>query len=237
MDSGTAPVRSASRLPTEGGSMRYAPASFLGALYALTVFGPVLAEPVKLEKGPVRAPVIGGPCEGCEQVFVGLPAELASRSRIAPAEEPGEPLIIEGVVRSADGKPVEGVVVYAYHTDAGGVYPRGTTRHGRLRGWARSGSDGRYRFDTIRPGGYPGLDTPQHIHMHVIEPGRATYYIDDILFDDDPRLTTVHRRQMLRGRGGDGLARPTRDANGVWRVQRDIVLGQGIPGYSQRGAG
>jgi intradiol ring-cleaving dioxygenase-like protein len=215
--------------------MRYASPSFLNVLCALVVSVPVLAEPARPNRGQVRAPVIGGPCEGCEHVFAGLPAELGSRSRIAPPQEPGEPMIIEGVVRSAEGKPVEGIIVYAYHTDAGGVYPRGTTRHGRLRGWARSGSDGRYRFDTIRPGGYPGLDTPQHVHMHVIEPGRATYPIDDIIFADDPRLTAEHRRQMRRGRGGDGLARPTRNAAGVWRVQRDIALGRSVPGYPKRG--
>lgn len=217
--------------------MRYASASFLSVLCVLVVLVPVLAEPARPDRGQVKAPVIGGPCEGCEHVFAGLPAELGSRSRIAPPEKPGEPMIIEGIVRSAEGKPVEGIIVYAYHTDAGGVYPRGTTRHGRLRGWARSGSDGRYRFDTIRPGGYPGRDTPQHIHMHVIEPGKATYYIDDIIFADDPRLTAAHRRQMQRGRGGDGLALPARDAGGVWRVQRDIVLGRNVPGYPQRGGG
>ena len=182
--------------------------------------------------GEAREPVIGGPCEGCEHVFTGLPSELSSRSRIAPRNEPGEPMIIEGTVRSADGKPAAGVIVYAYHTDAGGVYPRGTTRHGRLRGWARTGKDGNYRFDTIRPGGYPGQDTPQHVHMHVIEPGKATYYIDDIIFADDPRLTAEHRREMQRGRGGDGLCQPKKDAEGIWRVQRDIVLGRSVPGYA-----
>lgn len=186
--------------------------------------------------GEAREPVVGGPCEGCELVFEGLPAQLGSRSRIAPAKEPGEPLIIEGAVRAADGTPAEGVIVYAYHTDARGLYPPAGTPHGRLRGWARTGKDGRYRFDTIRPGAYPDRSDPQHVHMHVIEPDRATYYIDDILFADDPRLTAERRRQMLRGRGGDGLCQPAKDAEGTWRVQRDIELGRNIPGYEARKA-
>ena len=37
-------------------------------------------------------PVIGGPCEGCELVFVGKPEELAPETRIAAADEPGEPM-------------------------------------------------------------------------------------------------------------------------------------------------
>lgn len=183
--------------------------------------------------GEARETVVGGPCEGCEHVFEGLPTQVGSRSRIAPPKEPGEPMIIEGVVRSADGKPAAGIIVYAYHTNAGGIYPRGSTAHGRLRGWARTDKEGRYRFDTIRPGGYPSRDNPQHVHMHVIEPGKATYYIDDIIFEDDPLLTAEHRRRMRRGRGGDGLCRPIKDSEGVWHAQRDIVLGRNVPGHGR----
>lgn len=64
----------------------------------------------------------------------------------------------------------------------------------------------------------------------MLEPGRGTYYIDDLLFDDDVLLTSAHRRQLPE-RGGPGLARPTRDKDGVWRVHRDIILGLNIPGY------
>lgn len=177
-----------------------------------------------------REPVIGGPCEGCENVFVGLPEELGSNARIAPVEEAGEPLIVEGVVTKPDGMPAEGIIVYAYHTDATGVYPPAATRHGRLRGWARTGANGRYRFTTIRPGAYPGRQNPQHIHMHIIEPGRVTYYIDSVHFDDDPLLTPAQRRR-LQQRGGSGITHPTRDAEGRWHVQRDIHLGENIPGH------
>ena len=89
-----------------------------------------------------RVPVVGLPCEGCEAVFDGMPATLAAIARIAPQDEPGEPLVLEGIVRDAAGAPREGIVVYAYHTDAGGSYPWNPravfSRHGRLRGWARS---------------------------------------------------------------------------------------------------
>jgi protocatechuate 3,4-dioxygenase, beta subunit len=174
-------------------------------------------------------PVIGGPCEGCELVFDGLPEQLEWQARIAPAGEPGEPLIIEGVVRSSDGAPAAGVIVYAYHTDAGGIYPRGSVRHGRLRGWARTDAGGRYRFETIRPGGYPGNSEPQHVHMHVLEPGKGTYYIDDLLFLDDPRLTPA-RRSRQPERGGSGVSSPEKDSAGRWLVRRDIVLGMNVPG-------
>jgi protocatechuate 3,4-dioxygenase beta subunit len=182
-------------------------------------------------------PVVGGRCEGCEAVFVGLPASLVAQARIAPADEPGEPLHIEGSVFDAQGEPREGVIVYAYQTDARGVYPPATQledrwarRHGRLRAWARSDAQGRYAFDSVRPGSYPESRVPQHIHMHVIEPGCATYYIDDIEFMDDPLNTPESAQQQARARGGSGLVRPEL-REGVWQVRRDIHLGRGIPGY------
>ena len=158
---------------------------------------------------------------------------MESKGRIAPVAEPGEPLRITGIVRDRQRRPVAGIIVYAYQTDRTGIYPESSTRHGRLRGWVRTDAEGRYQFDTIRPGGYPNTNIPQHIHLHVIEPGRGTYYIDEMVFSDDPRLTPENRKQLVTGRGGDGLVTPTRDSAGLWSVTRDIVLGQNVPGYAK----
>ena len=68
------------------------------------------------------------------------------------------------------------------------------------------------------------------MHLHIIEPGRCTYYIDDIVFTDDPRLTPA-ARAGFPGRGGSGVATPRREGEGAWVVERDIVLGAGIRGY------
>src|SRR6185295_12907637 len=188
-----------------------------------------------------REPIVGLPCEGCEAVFEGLPKRLTSSSRIAPLGEPGEPMRIQGTVRDPRGRPAGGVIVYAYQTNAQGLYVPDehaesavVARHGRLHGWARTDEAGRYQFDTIRPEGYPNSYTPVHVHMHVIEVGRCTYSIDELLFDDDPRLTP-EKRIHLPDRGGSGITHPRRDETGRWLVTRDIVLGQGIPGYPPDG--
>ena len=99
-----------------------------------------------------------------------------------------------------------------------------------MRGWAVSDDQGRYRFDTIRPASYPTRDVPAHIHMHVLEPGCSTYYIDDVMFTDDPLLTPAQRRAHAAGRGGNGIVTPAR-TEGRWQVARDIRLGAGIPGH------
>ena len=89
--------------------------------------------------------------------------------------------------------------------------------------------------DRGRGGGYPTSDEPRHIHLHLIEPGRCTYYLGDVLFDDDPRLTAARRAWQRLAYGGSGIARPQGDARTGWRVQRDIVLGLNVPGYARCG--
>jgi protocatechuate 3,4-dioxygenase, beta subunit len=179
-----------------------------------------------------REVLVGAPCEGCEAVFEGRPAKLSSTARIAPVKEPGEALAIDGVVKDAAGKPVAGVIVYAYQTNAAGLYPKAKTRHGALRGFALTNKDGAYHFDTVRPASYPKSDIPQHVHFHVIEPGKCHYYIDDLLFTDDPLLTPAQRKAHDHGRGGSGIATPSRDG-ATWRVRRDITLGAGISDHDR----
>lgn len=173
-----------------------------------------------------QVPVIGGSCQGCELVFVDMPKQLKSHSRITPLDEPGEPLVLNGRVYKVNGKPASGIIIYAYQTDAEGKYPKSNTNHGQLRGWAVTDDTGLYRFETIRPGAYPRREIPQHIHLHVIEPDKGTYYIDDVTFDDDP-LLTKEKRMNQSCRAGCGLSYPKRK-QGVWYVQRDIVLGKNI---------
>ena len=151
---------------------------------------------------------------------------------IPPEGEPGERLVLEGTVYQADGTtPASGVLVYAYHTNAGGVYPKrgdesgNARRHGYLRGWLRTGADGRYRIVTIRPGAYPGGGPPAHVHMTVQPPGERETYVDEVEFEDDPRLTPAYRAR-LAGRGGSGVVRLERRPDGTLHARRDILLGR-----------
>lgn len=167
----------------------------------------------------------------CRLACADVPEALTSHERIAPTDEPGEPLIIEGVVRDRDGSPAEGIIIFAYQTNKDGIYPPEGRDPGTLRGWVRTDSNGAYRFDTIRPGPYPDDDIPAHVHLHVIEPGKVTYTIDDIIFSDDPLWPGRWGHTMRYGRGGDGLSDPTRDESGVWHITNHIVLGENILGY------
>ncbi len=184
-----------------------------------------------------REPIVGLPCEGCEAVFNGIPAQMNSRTRITPESEPGAPMVVVGKVLNQKGQPQSGIVIYAYQTNSKGVYPESaavrdfeTRRQGTLRAWVKTDASGQYAFDTIRPGSYPIDDVPEHIHFHIIEPGCSSYYIDDIMFTDDPKLTPKQIKRIAKDRGGNGISTPLKK-NGVWYVTRDIYLGKNIPGY------
>lgn len=188
---------------------------------------------------PVRGnrPHIGGYCEGCEAIYDGMPEQLSWETRIAPASEPGEPLEASGVIFKSDGKtPAPGVILYAYHTDAKGIYPPApnasgeTRRHGRLRAWIKTNAKGEYKFQTIRPASYPSRNTPAHIHLIVKEPDKNEYYIDDFEFEGDPLLTAPERARRRKG-GGSGIVRLTRNSSGTWIARRDIVLGLNVSDY------
>jgi hypothetical protein len=183
----------------------------------------------------------------CYSPYDEMPEKLTSRSRIAPVGEPGVPLVLTGLAIGADGKPQPGVIVYAYHTDEHGIYPESNPKrrgysnaHGRLRGWAITDARGRYTFDTIRPAGYPSANPrtgePQHIHMHIVEPGCTTYWIDELLFSDDIRLTPDLRERIIRGYGGNSVGTPKKEGKG-WKVERDIQLGEKIQNYPACGLG
>lgn len=176
---------------------------------------------------------IGGPCEDCQLMFDGMPAQLASRTVLAPAGEPGAPLIIRGVIFKPDGKtPAPGVVLYVYQTDNTGRYSKSKNqqhggRHGHLRGWMKTNEQGQYEFKTIRPASYPGSKSPQHIHPIIYEPGKGYYWIDEYQFEDDPYLTD-NERSKAANRGGSGTIKLTKDKTGTWQGTRNIILGLNV---------
>lgn len=179
---------------------------------------------------------IGGPCEGCEAIYEYGNKALQSVDTLPLFKENEPKLKISGTVYHRDGKtPANDVIVYIYHTNRKGIYQTSgdekgwARRHGFIRGWIKTGKDGRYTFYTFRPAGYPGRSDPEHIHVTVKEPGKNEYYIDDINFDDDPRLTSKERK-TLKNRGGSGIVNPIK-VGSLFEISYDIILGLNIPDY------
>ena len=82
----------------------------------------------------------------------------------------GQPAWVEGTVADTAGRPVSGAVVEIWQCDQAGHYHHpgdGGRADPAFQGFGRVtvGSDGRYRFRTLRPAPYGGR-TP-HIHVKV----------------------------------------------------------------------
>jgi protocatechuate 3,4-dioxygenase, beta subunit len=184
----------------------------------------------------VTTKLVGGGCEGCEAIYEYADKELTPIDTL-PKFQSNEPkLKITGTVFKKDGKtPAENVIVYIYHTNRKGIYEtKGSEtgwakRHGFVRGWVKTGNDGKYTFYTFRPAAYPNGSEPEHIHITVKEPDKNEYYLDDYLFDDDTLLTQI-KRNKLNNRGGSGIMKPIKE-NGILFSERNIILGKNIPNY------
>lgn len=119
------------------------------------------------------------------------PRNAPSTGRLTPVGEPGQALSVSGVVVDPEGKPVAGASLYAFQTDAEGYYgvkPVSDNRNPRLKILLRTDGQGRWAFETIRPGSYPNSRAPGHIHFEVSAQGFATK-VFEIVFEGDPFIT------------------------------------------------
>ncbi|WP_111668973.1 dioxygenase family protein [Algoriphagus litoralis] len=179
---------------------------------------------------------VGGSCEGCEAIYEFGEENLTNVDTLPDFESTEPKLKLTGTVFQRDGKtPAKDVILYVYHTDRTGFYPKKgnetgwARRHGYLRGWIKTDQSGRYTFYTFRPVAYPDRTEPEHIHLTVKEPDKNEYYLDDFVFEDDPILTQ-EKRSFLSNRGGSGIGNPEPE-NGMLIFRRDIILGLNIPDY------
>lgn len=106
----------------------------------------------------------------------GLPA-------LSPDGAQGDPIVVRGRVLAADGAPVAGAEVFAYHADADGRY-----HDDAFRGTVRTDDQGRYAFRTTRPGGY---GPAPHVHFRVRVSGHEPVEPTLRLTDTASRTVTI----------------------------------------------
>ena len=158
------------------------------------------------------------------------PENAPSNAVIAGKDEPGARLVVTG--RTLDGaKPVAGVSLYVFHTDAKGLYAadgsslQAAELNPRLHTSLRTDGQGRYRYETIRPGSYGTPLGASHVHYVVKAPGYQPLLLA-LQFEDDPVVVRMRK-------AGKPLLDSYAFKNGPCKSRPDCVLTQPVKRDSQ----
>jgi protocatechuate 3,4-dioxygenase beta subunit len=173
----------------------------------------------------------------CSSSFSGLaegppptpaaPTNVSSVGVIAGPSEPGPRLVFSGQVFAPDGTtPAPGVIVYAYQTDITGRYQNDARGIARLHGWAKTDAQGRFEFQTIRPGVYPSRTVPAHIHFHIYGGGYPLQWTEELMFADDSLLRPEQKQSSAALGRFANIQSVTRGAEGIERCTFNIRASQ-----------
>ena len=118
--------------------------------------------------------------------------------------DPGLPLQVSGAVFGERGDALPGARIELWHADHQGLYDLDGYR---FRATLTADDNGRYSFDSIMPGHYPGR-VCQHVHYIVTAPAHKPlitqlYFATDPVFEGDPDRnflveTMVMSRELVR---------------------------------------
>lgn len=116
----------------------------------------------------------------------------------------GTSVALGGLVLTRSCKPVANAIVDLWHADDAGAYDNAGFR---LRGFVKTDAEGRYAFQTIVPGLYPGRT--RHYHVKVQAP-RAPLLTTQLYFPDEPGNARdfLYRKELLirSAKVADGMA-------------------------------
>jgi len=157
---------------------------------------------------------------------------------IVRSPTPGLPLFVNALVRDIQGTPVADAEVDVWHSSPEGFYENQdpVQANMNLRGKFRTGVDGRIRFRTVRPSGYPiPVDgpvgdlirlagrhnmRPAHLHFLIYKEGYKTH-ISQVYVNDDVNLETDVQFGVTRALVGNYILHeneqsPAADVTGPW---------------------
>jgi protocatechuate 3,4-dioxygenase beta subunit len=161
---------------------------------------------------------------------------------IVRSPTPGAPLFAEGVVRGPGGAPVAGARVDVWQASPEGMYENQDAAQAdmNLRGRFTTDAEGRFRFRSVKPAGYPVPTDgpvgellraqgrhpyrPAHIHFLIHKPGFKTL-ATQVFVDEDEHLESdvvfgVTRALVGGYRRHDGIAAPDGSTDGPWYTLR-----------------
>lgn len=147
--------------------------------------------------------------------YFAIALEWAGANRLVTDLTPGEHIVISGQVLDGDGEPVPDAMIEIWQADAGGHY--GAAGDG-FAGAGRCGADadGRYGFETIKPGPVAESDGPPqapHINVAIFARGLLRHLYTRVYFEEEAEANSAdavmqcipeaRRSTLLARRDGD----------------------------------
>ena len=138
---------------------------------------------------------------------------------------------VSGRILDSKGAPIRDTLVELWHTDATGHYifsqnaPRNPEADPNFAGFGQflTGSDGAYKFRTIKAGLYRGRT--RHFHFGVTIPGQKTRFTTQLYWNEVPRDERGNVWNTTNE--NDGVLRSVRDPELRAAIIRDFTL---VPG-------
>ena len=140
----------------------------------------------------------------------------------------GTRITVTGTVFDGDGEPVPDAFLEIWHADSQGIFKHPTDPNyaavdPHFAGFGRSATsqDGRYQFETIKPGTRTGTGEAPYINVRLFARGMLIHAVTRIYFDDeagntdDPVFSSLdHARQhTLIAKRTDAAGRPVYQFN------------------------
>jgi protocatechuate 3,4-dioxygenase alpha subunit len=153
---------------------------------------------------------------------------------LATSETAGERVRIEGQVFDGDGKPVPDAMLEIWQANAGGRYRHPADRRPIpldpvFTGFGRAGTDeqGRYWFETVKPGPVPfesaGEQAP-HLNIAVFARGLLDHLFTRLYFEGEPRNDADPVLGRVPSARRSTLIAPRAPGRGMSIHRFDIVL-------------
>ena len=149
----------------------------------------------------------------------------------------GVKLLVSGTIKDDAGRPLRGVLLEVWNANKWGRYthkddPAVQPLDPNFLGFGRviTDDDGRYEFQTIRPGSYlvrPEIDRWRPSHIHLSVRGGSSRLMTQMYFQDDPLLAIDPGFQLFgdAGRRQIGTERASNIENVDTEIDFNIVIG------------
>lgn len=153
--------------------------------------------------------------------------QMVNTDTIPDFQEKVNKIKLYGTIYQSDGvTPAKDVILYIEQADTNGDFDlreQGESTYVYHRGWVKTDANGQYQIFTFIPGNDRRYNQLQQLFPTLKEPSKPAYDLESFLFDEDPLLTKLCRKRLLKKSDPTRILKLSK-RDGINMVKKDIVL-------------